>query len=260
MNAECKGGLVARDRGAIPSIPGGAADGAAGYAQVKPVVDVALAAVLSLVSLPVVLLVMVLVKLTSRGPAIYSQTRVGMGGRPFVIYKIRTMSHDCERLTGPRWSVGKDPRVTAVGRVLRRLHLDELPQLWNVMRGEMSLVGPRPERPEFVAQLERVIPVYRDRLAIRPGVTGLAQIQLPADEDVAGVRRKVAYDLAYIRQAGPWLDLRILAGTLLKVAHFPPAWTRSLMCLPSGECDTPRDREAAILGRKNGVGADPIAW
>ena len=99
---------------------------------------------------------MLLVRLTSRGPAIYTQTRVGRGGRVFTLYKIRTMYHDCERQTGPRWSAAGDPRITPVGRVLRKLHLDELPQLLNVLRGEMSLIGPRPERPEIVAKLRRV--------------------------------------------------------------------------------------------------------
>ena len=149
---------------------------------------------------PLILLAMALVKLTSRGPAIYRQVRAGLGGRPFTIYKIRTMAHDCEARTGPVWATADDPRVTPLGRFLRRSHLDELPQLWNVLRGEMSLVGPRPERPEFVAQLQRAIPDYRRRLQVPPGVTGLAQVQLPPDTDLAGVRRKLVYDLYYIRR------------------------------------------------------------
>src|SRR5206468_10815773 len=137
---------------------------------------------------------MLLVRATSRGPAIFKQVRLGRGGRPYALYKIRSMAHDCERLTGPRWATAKDPRVTPLGRFLRRSHLDELPQLWNVIRGEMSLVGPRPERPEFVARLERQVPGYRERLGILPGITGLAQVQLPPDEDLDHVRRKVACD------------------------------------------------------------------
>ena len=105
--------------------------------------------------------------------------RLGKNGRPFRLHKIRTMRHDCEKATGPRWAVPGDPRITPLGRFLRQTHLDELPQLWNVLRGEMSLVGPRPERPEFVPDLEQAIPHYRDRLLVRPGVTGLAQVQLP---------------------------------------------------------------------------------
>src|SRR5262249_17904057 len=142
-----------------------------------------------------ILYAMALVRLTSRGSAIYRQTRLGLNGRPFTIYKIRTMYHDSERLTGPQWSRPGDPRVTPIGRILRATHIDELPQLWNVLRGEMSLVGPRPERPELAAGLERELPSYRDRLAVRPGVTGLAQVQLPPDTDVESVRRKLAYDI-----------------------------------------------------------------
>src|SRR5205807_7700134 len=115
--------------------------------------DCALAVCLLIVTAPVILLAMLLIKLTSRGPALYSQSRLGLHGQPFRIYKIRTMIHDCESLTGPRWSVPGDRRVTPVGWFLRRAHLDELPQLWNILRGDMSLVGPRPERPEFVPQL-----------------------------------------------------------------------------------------------------------
>jgi lipopolysaccharide/colanic/teichoic acid biosynthesis glycosyltransferase len=142
------------------------------------------------------------------------------------------MAHDCERLTGPQWSTAKDPRVTPLGRFLRRSHLDELPQLWNVIRREMSLVGPRPERPEFVDKLEQVIPSYRERLKILPGITGLAQIQLPPDEDLDDVRRKVACDLCYIQRMGPVLDLKILVGTALKVVGCPFAMTRQILDLP----------------------------
>src|SRR5213078_1616461 len=114
----------------------------------------------------------VLVRLTSAGPGFYSQVRVGRGGRPYRIYKIRTMYHNCEAVSGVRWSTKNDPRVTPVGGVLRQLHLDELPQLWNVLVGDMSLVGPRPERPEFVAELTKQIPYYGQRHALRPGITG----------------------------------------------------------------------------------------
>ena len=107
---------------------------------------------------PIILLLLILVKATSRGPAIFRQVRLGQDGRPYLLYKIRSMADDCERTTGPSWSTARDPRVNRFGRFLRRSHLDELPQLWNVIRGEMSLVGPRPERPEFVAKLERRSP------------------------------------------------------------------------------------------------------
>jgi lipopolysaccharide/colanic/teichoic acid biosynthesis glycosyltransferase len=142
------------------------------------------------------------------------------------------MYHDCERTSGPRWSTAGDPRVTAFGRFLRKTHLDELPQLWNVLRGEMSLIGPRPERPEFVAELERVIPGYRTRLNVRPGITGLAQVQLPPDEEIEGVSRKVAYDLYYIAHASPQMDLRILVATALKVFGVPFDSIRTMTGLP----------------------------
>ena len=139
-------------------------------------------------------------KLTSRGPALYLQLRMGRNGKPFPIYKIRTMHYQCEKKSGAQWSTPGDSRILPLGRWLRRMHIDELPQLWNVIRGDMSLIGPRPERPEFVPQLEQAIAHYGQRLLLRPGVTGLAQVQLPADTDLNSVRTKLAYDLYYLRQ------------------------------------------------------------
>lgn len=199
----------------------------------KYIIDLASASLLLAVAWPMIVLLMALVRLTSRGPALYSQVRLGLDGRPFTIYKLRTMFHDCERLTGPRWCATGDSRVTRLGRFLRVSHLDELPQLWNVLRGEMSLVGPRPERPEFVRQLERVIPNYRERLRVLPGITGLAQIQLPPDEDVSGVSDKVAYDVYYVHRSNAWLDLRIVAGTGMKVLGVPFQTIRTMLQLPS---------------------------
>jgi lipopolysaccharide/colanic/teichoic acid biosynthesis glycosyltransferase len=199
---------------------------------VKVAVDLAAAFVLLILAAPVIALLAILVRAGSRGPGIYRQVRLGRGGRPFTIYKIRTMVHDCELATGPTWSLPGDSRVTGLGRFLRRTHLDELPQLWNVLRGEMSLVGPRPERPEIIRSLERVLPRYRDRLAVRPGVTGLAQVQLPPDTDVSGVRVKLDYDLCYIARMGFWLDARLVAATALKVAGVPLAVSLRLLALP----------------------------
>ena len=125
-----------------------------------------------------------------------------------------------------------DPRITPIGRFLRRTSLDELPQLWNVLRGEMSLIGPRPERPEFVPGLARAVSRYLDRLLVRPGVTGLAQVQLPADTDVESVRRKLTYDLYYIDHMSFWLDLRLVLGTAFKVVHVPFAVSQKLLRLP----------------------------
>ena len=189
------------------------------YVLWKPMIDAVLAGVLLVLTSPVLLVAMLLVRLTSRGPALYPQTRLGQGGRPFTIYKLRSMYLDCEQLTGPKWSLPRDPRVTSIGRILRSTHLDELPQLWNVLRGEMSLVGPRPERPEIIVQLERALPDYRKRLEVRPGITGLAQVHLPPDTDLQSVRRKLNYDLYYTRHLSFWLDARILISTPFYVAR-----------------------------------------
>jgi len=202
------------------------------YPACKSFLDRTLALLLSIVALPVIAVAALLVKLTSAGPAFYSQVRVGRRGRLFTIWKIRTMIHNCESLTGPRWSIPGDPRVTAVGWLLRRTHLDELPQLWNVLRGDMSLIGPRPERPEFVPELEQAIPAYAQRLQLKPGVTGLAQVQLPPDTDIASVRRKLASDLYYIEQLGPWMDVRVLACTALYAVGLPTRGLARLLGLP----------------------------
>jgi lipopolysaccharide/colanic/teichoic acid biosynthesis glycosyltransferase len=203
----------------------------AGYILVKRALDCALAVTLLVVTAPIVLAAMALVKLTSRGPMLYSQTRVGYGGRAFTIYKVRTMIDNCESLTGPRWAVPGDPRVTPVGWVLRKLHIDELPQLVNVLRGDMSLIGPRPERPEFVSKLGREIPHYHARHAVFPGITGLAQLHLPPDTEVAHVERKLTYDLYYARHLGLGLDLTILIGTVFKVFGLPARLVRAVVPL-----------------------------
>jgi lipopolysaccharide/colanic/teichoic acid biosynthesis glycosyltransferase len=203
------------------------------YLAVKSVLEFVGATFLLVLTSPLILLAAVLVKLTSSGPGIYSQVRLGLFGKPYRIYKIRTMAHECERQSGVRWSTQHDSRVTPLGRLLRRTHLDELPQLWNVIRGDMSLIGPRPERPELIPALQRAIPHYSDRLLVRPGVTGLAQVQLPADTDMESVRRKLAYDLYYVRQVSFWLDLRILCCTAFKVAGVPYYLLRGLFRMPS---------------------------
>lgn len=187
----------------------------------KDVVDFLLGLIFLLLIAPVMLLAALLVKLTSSGPAFYSQTRIGKNGKPFTILKLRTMYHNCESTSGPRWSTPGDSRITPLGRLLRRAHIDEFPQLWNVVRGDMALVGPRPERPEFIPSLTKALPHYPGRLLVRPGMTGLAQVQLPADSDLESVRRKLAYDLYYVRHVGLWLDLRILAGTLCYLLRMP---------------------------------------
>ncbi len=202
------------------------------YGWIKPGLDVAMSLVLLLLTAPVMFAAMLLVRLTSRGAAIYTQRRMGQGGKVFTMYKIRTMYDDSERHSGATWCLPGDPRVTPVGRVLRFTHLDELPQLINVLLGEMSLVGPRPERPEFLRELEHAMPDYRRRLAVRPGVTGLAQVQQPPDTDLLSVRRKLNYDLYYVDRINPWLDLRVVLATILKCAGVPFAWIGRLLALP----------------------------
>jgi lipopolysaccharide/colanic/teichoic acid biosynthesis glycosyltransferase len=205
------------------------------YVACKTVLEFAAALLLLIPSVPLIVVAGLLVKLTSRGPMFYTQQRVGRHGRIFTIYKIRTMVHDCESLTGPRWAIPGDPRVIRLGQFLRRTHLDELPQLVNVLRGDMSLIGPRPERPEFVPRLEHALPAYRNRLQVRPGVTGLAQIRLAPDTDLNSVRRKLAYDLHYVEHVSFWLDLRILICTGLKVLGDPGRFSRVFRLVPAGE-------------------------
>jgi lipopolysaccharide/colanic/teichoic acid biosynthesis glycosyltransferase len=187
------------------------------YHRRKPILDRATGLVLLIISLPATLVLIALVRLTSPGAAIYRQRRVGRDGVEFHLYKIRTMYHNIEAISGPQWSGPNDPRITPIGRALRFLHLDELPQLLNVVRGEMSLIGPRPERPEFVAHLAQLVPGYEQRLQVLPGITGLAQINLPADDSLESVHKKVIIDCQYIEKGNAYLDFRILVCTALRM-------------------------------------------
>ncbi len=163
---------------------------------------------------PIMAIVALAVKLDSKGPMLYSQERVGRFGEPFTIYKFRTMRIDAEA-SGPVWASGdEDPRLTRLGGFLRRSHLDELPQLLNVLKGEMSLVGPRPERPHFTGELSETIPTYDERLLVKPGMTGLAQVHYRYDTSIADVKRKLRFDLLYVKRMCLTLDARILAWTL----------------------------------------------
>lgn len=164
-------------------------------------------------TLPLLLLVAVSVKLDSRGPVFYRQERVGLGGRTFVLVKFRSMRVDAEA-AGPRWASEHDPRVTRLGRLLRLTRIDELPQLLMVLAGSMSLVGPRPERPHFVGQLTQAIPHFADRIAVKPGLTGWAQVNYPYGASVEDARQKLAYDLYYLQHRSLLLDLRILLATV----------------------------------------------
>jgi len=176
-----------------------------------------IAALLLVIAAPVILLLVLIVRCTSPGRGLYQQARMGRHGEEFMIYKIRTMYQDAESACGPVWCRPGDSRITPVGKVLRLLHLDELPQLINVVRGEMDLIGPRPERPVFIAKLAREIPGYHDRLQVLPGVTGLAQINLPPDETLDCVRKKLVLDCQYISEASLFLDVRILLCTFLRM-------------------------------------------
>ncbi|MEP7235609.1 MAG: sugar transferase [Ignavibacteriota bacterium] len=179
----------------------------------KRTLDIIVSAVVLLIGLPIWLSVALGVKLSSRGPAIYSQGRMGRNGIPFKIYKFRSMSVDAEK-DGPKWAKKNDPRVTTFGKFIRRVHLDEVPQFWNVLRGDMSLVGPRPEREFFVEQLSKEIPYYRRRLKVRPGITGLFQAMVyKYDESLDDVKNKLKYDLLYIESMTFRLDLKILFRT-----------------------------------------------
>jgi lipopolysaccharide/colanic/teichoic acid biosynthesis glycosyltransferase len=185
----------------------------------KRLVDVLVASIALALLLPVLLAIGIAICLESPGPAIYSQERLGQYRRPFRIYKFRTMHAGAERDTGPAWSRVGDPRVTELGRALRFTHLDELPQLWNVMRGEMSLVGPRPERDFFIRQFEAVVPGYGGRFAILPGITGLSQIRSGYDTSLRSVRRKTRYDLLYAENESALLDVKIVLGTAFRMTR-----------------------------------------
>jgi lipopolysaccharide/colanic/teichoic acid biosynthesis glycosyltransferase len=185
------------------------------YLVVKAVLDWCAALVLLILLSPIMLVAAIAVKLTSRGPVFYRQLRSGLHGEGFYVWKFRTMVQDAEAGTGAVWSTAGDPRITPIGKILRDSHIDEFPQLFNVLCGSMSMVGPRPERPEIAEELETVIPAYRLRIAVRPGITGFAQIRLPADTDLDSVRRKLAYDLYYIQNMSPLMDSKIVVRTAL---------------------------------------------
>jgi len=182
----------------------------------KELADILLGFIALVLCSPVLLLSATIIKLSSRGPVVYTQIRVGKDGKPFKMYKLRTMYVDAETSTGAVWASDNDPRVVPSCRWMRISHVDELPQLLNVIKGDMSLVGPRPERPEILAELEKVYPDIRKRLSVRPGITGLAQLRNGYDKDVAGIRRKLEADLEYIEKSRWRQELRIMAATFSK--------------------------------------------
>jgi sugar transferase (PEP-CTERM system associated) len=186
---------------------------------VKTVMDFMLSFLGFIISLPIMALVALAIKLDSRGPVFYQQERVGKNGKTFMLLKFRSMREDAERETGPVWAQERDLRVTRIGRIIRTLRLDEIPQMINVLRGEMSFVGPRPERPHFVGELKNEIPFYEKRHAAKPGITGWAQIKYPYGASTNDALEKLKYDLYYIKNMSLFLDLLILFRTV-KIALF----------------------------------------
>ena len=184
----------------------------------RRMLDIALSMAGLIFAAPVLLIMALLIKLDDAGPVFYRQERVGLGGRVFTLLKLRSMRTDAE-LSGPRWASQQDPRVTRLGRILRLTRLDELPQLFNVLEGSMTLVGPRPERPHFTRHLTQVIPHFAQRVAVKPGITGWAQVNYPYGASVEDARQKLAYDLYYIKHRSLWLDLSILFSTVFVVLN-----------------------------------------
>lgn len=181
--------------------------------RLKRILDIAVSAVLLLLFAPLMALIALLIRLDSPGPAIFRQRRVGEGRKIFTLYKFRSMRMDAE-INGPQWAEVNDMRATWIGRVLRAVRLDELPQLWNVIRGDMSFIGPRPERPEFTELLEKQIPYYDSRYLVKPGITGWAQVMHPYGASVEDALRKLQYDLYYIKHYSLFLDVAIVFKTL----------------------------------------------
>ena len=185
--------------------------------RLKRILDVALSVLGIILSCTLLPFVAFAIRVNSPGPIFYRQVRVGKGGRPFVLNKFRTMRVDAESGGNAVWAQDRDPRVTAVGRVLRRLYIDELPQFWNVLRGEMSVIGPRPERPEWTGLIEEQIPGFWLRTKVLPGITGWAQVNYKYANSIEDARIKLAYDIEYIRNSSLAMDLRILGRTLLRI-------------------------------------------
>jgi exopolysaccharide biosynthesis polyprenyl glycosylphosphotransferase len=179
----------------------------------KRMLDVVVSSLVIFLGLPIWILTALVIRMTSKGQVIYSQERIGKNGEIFHIYKFRSMQVDAEQ-SGPQWASKNDPRVTSMGKFLRKSHLDEVPQFWNVLKGDMSLVGPRPERQFFIEKLMEEIPYYTRRLKVRPGITGLYQAMVDKyDENIDDVKERVRYDLMYIESMSFRLDMKILFRT-----------------------------------------------
>jgi exopolysaccharide biosynthesis polyprenyl glycosylphosphotransferase len=184
--------------------------------RVKRGVDIVAAIFLLIVTMPIMAVTALVIKLSSRGPVLFSQTRVGFRGKPFTLYKFRTMRNNAEK-QGAQWATNNDPRVLPIGHFLRKSRIDELPQCWNILKGDMSIIGPRPERPEFTSKLTNDIPYYDLRHIIKPGLTGWAQVNYPYGASTEDALRKLQYDLYYIKNYSLFLDLNITLRTLITV-------------------------------------------
>ena len=219
-------------------------ESAADEDSARRLLNVTVAFVLIVVTMPLMVVIAFLIKLTSKGPIFYRQTRIGidrripgelpvrigrhracdLGGQPFVIYKFRTMRVGAERGSGAVWATENDPRIIWIGRLLRQSRLDELPQLFNVIKGDMNVVGPRPERPSIFARLSDEVDDYRLRQRARPGITGLAQVNQQYDRNLDDVRRKLEFDLQYIQEQSFWIDLKIMLKTVPVVLFRKGGW------------------------------------
>ncbi len=182
--------------------------------SVKRMMDVLISAAILVLVAPLWFLVAVAIKIDSKGPVFYKQVRVGKDCKEFGVYKFRSMVQDAESTSGPQWAQKQDPRVTRVGKMIRKLRIDEVPQFWNVLKGEMSLIGPRPERPFFVNQFKRDIPFYARRLKVKPGITGWAQIKGDYDTSIENVKIKLQYDLFYLENMSLRMDLKVILNTI----------------------------------------------
>jgi lipopolysaccharide/colanic/teichoic acid biosynthesis glycosyltransferase len=183
------------------------------HAAMRRLGDIVLSLTLLTLALPLMLVTALLVMLDSPGGVLYRQKRLGLHGREFTLLKFRSM-HSGAEACGPVWAAQSDPRITFIGSFIRPTHIDELPQLFNVLRGQMSFIGPRPERPHFVSQLENVLPFYRERMLVKPGLTGWAQVSCPYGASIEDSRMKLSYDLYYVRYRTLRLDLKILLATV----------------------------------------------
>ena len=184
--------------------------------RIKRAFDLILAVIIGICSLPVMIISAIIVKLESPGPVIYSQARIGENQKEFYVHKFRSMRNDAEK-NGAKWAVENDPRVTKYGNFMRKTRIDELPQIWNVLKGEMSFIGPRPERQVFITEIEKVVPYYNLRHSIKPGLTGWAQVMYPYGASIEDAKQKLEYDLYYIKHQDFILDIIIMFKTVQTV-------------------------------------------